>query len=482
MSAAALMPAAVLGAIALALFVVDRRLHEGGGARIEAARWARRRDLRDLYVSGPQRGRLILGRHGRRLLAAEERASVLVVGPSTISMKTSGLAIPAVLEWDGPVLAASVKSDLMQATRAHRATLGRAMVFDPTGSTGTASVLATPLWSCGEWRGALRVAHWLASSARVASAGLEDAGFWYAAAEKLLGPLLLAASRSEGQIADVVRWLDEGPAAEQEVTEILAADECAEALSAWRANLARESRQRSSIYTTAETMLAAYSDPLVLDTSTAAEYTPEALLDGKANTLYLCAPADEQERLRTVFATMIRELVATVYERAARTGKPLDPPLLLVLDEAANIAPVPNLDEIASSGAGQGIQLMTIFQDLAQAEARYDRRAQTIVNNHRARLIGAGVSDPTTRRLISETIGAAEFRQRSETSGERDRGSSMTESTTYRDLAPANVIREAAAGTALLVCGNRPAARLELRPWFGDARLRELVEGAPDDA
>src|SRR6185312_3885168 len=100
--------------------------------------------------------------------------------------------------------------------------------------------------------------------------------------------------------------------------------------------------------------------------------------NGKPNTLYLCAPAHEQERLRTLFAAMISELVAEVYERSAKTGKPLDPPLLIVLDEAANIAPLPDLDVLASSGAGQGIQLVTVFQDLAQVQARYGKRT-----NHR---------------------------------------------------------------------------------------------------
>jgi hypothetical protein len=56
----------------------------------------------------------------------------------------------------------------------------------------------TPLWGAGTWRGAMRVAHWLGGAARTGSAaGLQDADFWFAAAEKLLAPLLFAAA-SEG--------------------------------------------------------------------------------------------------------------------------------------------------------------------------------------------------------------------------------------------------------------------------------------------
>lgn len=478
MSWPALTLASVLGLIFGVLYLLDRWVEHGvwGRSRPQSARWARGRDLRDLRVSQHEPGRLILGRHGRRLLAAENRASVVVVGPSTVSFKTTGFAIPALLEWDGPVLATSVKSDLLQATiEARKSKGGEVMVFDPTQATGIESIKATPLLACGEWRGAMRVAHRLASSARTSgTSGLEDGEFWYGAAEKLLAPLLFAAARSGGQMADVIGWLNAGEGAKEEVSKKLVIAQSKEALGAWQANWNREERTRSSIYTTAETILSAFADPRVLKTSSKAEYTPAKLLDGKPNSLYLCAPANEQERLRTLFAAMISELVAVVYESAAQTGKPFDPPLLIVLDEAANVAPIPELDVLASTGAGQGIQLVTVFQDIAQVNARYGRRAQTIVNNHRAKVFASGIGDPDTLRYINEVVGQGEFQERRKTAG-REGYSSSTEGSTYRELAPANVVRGARPGEALLVYGHLPPARLALRPWFSDPELTTLV-------
>ena len=80
----------------------------GRAGGLDPARWATKRDVRTLVVDAPQPGRLTLGTAQRRLLAAESGHSVLVVGP-TQSRKTSGFAIPAILEWQGPVVAASVK-------------------------------------------------------------------------------------------------------------------------------------------------------------------------------------------------------------------------------------------------------------------------------------------------------------------------------------------------------------------------------------
>jgi len=477
--------ALILGVLA-ALALAARRAAELIGipklgksrGRPPSARWASRRELGLLRVPSPQPGRLTLGRSGRSLLAAGERQSVIIVAPSQ-SGKTTGLAIPALLEWQGPVLATSTKSDLLIDTAARRGELGEVMVFDPARVSAIEPSRATPLQGCTSWRGAMRVAHWLASAAQTGSgAGLAEADFWFSTAEKLLAPLLFAAASSARTMAAVIGWLEEGPEANQaEVEKLL--EEAGEppAKRAWQATQNREERQRSSVYTTAEIVVAAFSDPRVIEETAGADYTPAALLDGGMNTLYLCAPAHEQERLRTLFSMMVQELVAVAYESAATSGRAIDPPLLLVLDEAANIAPIPNLDEIASSGAGQGVQLLSVFQDLAQIRARYGERASTIVNNHRAKIFGTGISDPETLTYVSRVVGAGEFEQRSRTAGEQGRNSLST-GDTYRDLAPANLVREADPGSGLLVYGHLPPAKIGLRPWFEERTLKGLNQGA----
>ncbi len=113
--------------------------------------------------------------------------------------------------------------------------------------------------------------------------------------------------------------------------------------------------------------------------------------------------------------------------------------MLLVLDEAANIAPLPDLDQLASTAAGQGLQLVTVLQDLAQAHQRWGGRADTIVNNHRAKLFGPGISCARTLEYLARILGDTELRQRSETSAERGHRS-VTRSSTYRPLAPPNVL------------------------------------------
>src|SRR6185312_3365660 len=105
-------------------------------------------------------------------------------------------------------------------------------------------------------------------------------------------------------------------------------------------------------------------------------------------------------------------------------------------------------------GAGQGIQLVSVFQDMAQINAVYGRdRAPTIISNHRAKVILSGVGDPQTLDYVGRLLGDEEVRQTSATRGDEGR-QSRTESLAYRALAPANVLREMRPGHGLLVYGH----------------------------
>jgi type IV secretion system protein VirD4 len=467
-------PAGLWYGTALAMLAVGvavgRRLLDRRRADAPAARWAGRRELRRLH-SPACPGRIVLGRVGGRTIATEVHQSLLVVAP-TQSGKTTALAVPALLEWEGPVIACSVKTDLVRDTIRHRSHLGDVLVFDPTGSTNLSSASWTPLSGCSDWAGARRVASWLTDGAAPAKRSLTDGDFWYSAAAKLLAPLLFAASTSGHTMADVVAWVDTQE--EDAVMRALEATDCLEALQAMQANWMRDERQRSSIYTTAETVLEAYADPGVLARSSRVDIEPGRVLDGGRHTVYLCAPAQEQRRLRPVFVALLQELLDAAYAASARRAGPLDPPLLVVLDEVANIAPLRDLDMLVSTAAGHGIQLVTVLQDLAQAYDRWGRdRADTLLNNHRARLFGAGISDERTLDYVARLLGDAEYRQQSTTSGDREHRS-VTDSTSHRPLMPPHALRQARQGTGLLIYGTLPPTWVTMRPWYRDARLRRL--------
>ncbi len=439
------------------------------------AKWASSRDLADLRIRRPGNGRLVLGRVGGRLVATEARHSVLVLGP-TQSGKTTGLAIPALLEWEGPVVATSVKGDLVASTRGFRALHGDAWVFDPTATAGVGpSSRWSPLAEAATWTGAQRMASWLVE-ATPSRSGLSEGAFWFAAAAKLLSPLLLAAAVGGRSMNDVVRWVNLQESNDPE--RLLGDAGEADAGVALFASLGRDERIRSSIYTTLETVLAPYEDPLVARSAEFADIDPARLLEG-SNTLFLCGPAHEQFRVQGVFSALVSSVVNAAVERVQRVG-PLDPPLLIVLDEAANIAPLRDLDTLASTAAGLGIQLVTVCQDLAQLSTRYGaERARTIANNHRAKVILSGIGDVGTLDTLSGLAGEQAVREETVTSDLREGRRSTSSSIAYRRLAPADELRRIRPGEGVLVYGYLPAARLSLRPWYQDRTLRRLASELP---
>ncbi len=445
------------------------------------ARWAHGGELRPLACPGPSGGRpappgrLVLGYAGRRLLAAEPRQSVIVFGPSQ-SRKTSGFAVPAILGWEGPVVATSVKADLVGDTLAYRRRRGTVACFDPTGSTGVPSAGWSPLATSTTWPGARRTAASLTEGGRASAGSMADADFWYATATKMLAPLLLAAATGGLRMADVVRWVDTRE--ESEVLDLLHDAGVPAAIEAALAVFGREERQRSSTATTLETILEPFADLAVEPTAgghSIGTVDPAALVSG-VNTLYLCAPAHDQRRLSPLFTAVLRQVVEHVYDTVTRTGRPIDPPLLVVLDEAANIAPLGDLDALASTAAGQGIQLVSVWHDLAQITARYGPRAPTVVNNHRAKVFLAGIADPETLDHASRLIGDEELLVPSFTSGGAG-GPSTTRSTSTRRLAPPDALRRIPTGEGVLVYGGLPPTRLRLRTWYDDPELSARARG-----
>jgi type IV secretion system protein VirD4 len=449
------------------------------------ARWAGMGELRRLR--GGRRegrrahaGRLALGRYRGRLLYAEERHALVAFGPPQ-SGKSAGLAVPALLEWDGPAVASSIKTDLLAATVDRRRALGSVYVFDPFALSGAPSHTWSPLRGAHTWDGALEVAWRLAAAGELDQKGVEGGDFWAVAAEQRLAPLLFTAAATGATMDDVVRWTYGQGTREldQAVSRLTGSAENEEQLEgayaaydALRAFESQADRTRSSIEATAQALLRGYRFSRVLRSARSADIEPDRLLDERA-TLYLIGDAKASKLLRPIFLALLSEIVDRAYERATRAGGRLELPLLLCLDEAGNVAPLPNLAEIASTAPSHNIQLVSIFHDLAQARSRYGAQAETVVNSHRARMLLPGVADLDTLRYFAGLVGEEEARETSRTAGAG--GASRTSSRRRRPLVAPEALRQLHEGQALLLYGSLPPAVLRLRMWFSDARLRRLA-------
>jgi type IV secretion system protein VirD4 len=466
------------------------------------ARFATARDLTPLVVDGPKAGRFILGRVGRHLVATEDRrldpatsrrvqrrqgdrGAVALIGPSRSGKTTA--AIAGILEWEGPAVLASVKTDLLAATAKWRAEQGYVRVFDPTGCTGQPASSWSPLRDAKTVQGAQRAARILADTA---PGDLEDDAFWTSQCEILLFALLYTAANTEGRsMRHVVDWvltqdkpgelgrgdlepLLQALIASDDPEVVHGAEEAGKALLAiWQ----MDERTRSSVYATAQSVVWPWADPGVAASAEGSDITLDWLCS-QSNTLYICAPIDDQKRLQSVFGGLLGDLIREAFSRFNRTGKPLDPPLLVVIDEAGN-TPLRSLPEYASTVAGIGILLVTIWQSKAQLDVAYHRAADTILTNHLTKVFYTSASDLSGLELAAKLVGEAYLPMRSSSTDLRGPGGSLSESSQAIPLAPAEVLRQMIPGDALLIHGTLPPAQLRTRPYH---RERHLVARVGD--
>ncbi len=417
--------------------------------------WARPRDLTPLIVPRPQPGRFTLGRVDRRLLASHPEAHVAVIAP-TRSGKTTRCVIPWLLEHHGPAIVTSTKTDILHATRAHRSTLGRVHVWDPFGPS---SAGWTPLDGCRTWTGALQGAQWLSDA--VTDGDSEVARYWRGEAAKLLAPLLHAAALDQRRIDTVLNWLDgQETATALRILEAHDADDAARQLGAVTA---LDDRNRGTTYMSAGSLLAAYRYPEVT-ASAHPELTPDALLDGAPNTLYIVA----SERHQRLLTPLVVSLLSSVLHHAAahaNTHGPLDPALRVLIDEAANIAPLRDLPGHLSQAAGYGIRIATIWQSVAQIRERYHHAADSILANSTTKLFMGPVTDEATRRYITTLLG-------DETSDSADLKASTQRSprsevkTFPRSKATAAALQQLQPDRALAIDGAQLPTLMILRPYW----------------
>lgn len=476
-----------------------RRLGMKGDARFAAAR-----DLAPLIVNGPTPGRFILGRVDGKLIATEDRrlapaksrrarrrqgdrGAVALIGPSRSGKTTA--AIGGILEWSGPAVLLSVKTDLLAATIHWRLQQGRVRIFDPTSCTNQQRSSWSPLRDARTVEGAQRAARVLSDTA---PGNVQDDAFWASQCEILLFALLFVAANSEGRsMRHLVDWVltQDKPGElgrgdlEPLLQALLASDDpdvVAGAEDAGRALLAiwqMDERTRSSVYATTQSVVWPWADPGVAASADANDIDLHWLCaKAKANTLYICAPNDDEGRLSPVFGGLVGDLIRQAFIQFNRTGKPLDPPLLIVIDEAGN-TPLRSLPRYASTVAGIGILLVTIWQSKAQLDVAYERAADTILTNHITKIFYASASDLSGLELAARLVGDRYVPMRSSSSDLRGPGGSLSESTTAVPLAPAEVVRQMLPGDALLIHGTLPPAHLQTRPYH---RERHLARRVPD--
>ncbi|MDD7941686.1 type IV secretory system conjugative DNA transfer family protein [Actinomycetospora lutea] len=343
----------------------------------------------------------------QRVWSSVEDVTLVFGGPRT--GKTGWLA-GRVLDAPGAAVVTSTRTDLLELCAPIRQhSRGPVFVFNPVGLGGIRSTISfDPLTSCTDPVTAMERATDMVAATSRASHG--DAERWDAQARRVLAALLHAAALGGGSMRDVLGWVADNDRASREVPALLRRSQVETFGKAAEQFVTTNDRTRTSITNSIMPALGWLNHP---DAAAAAAPTDqpfdvEALLAGRATVFLLGAEeADTGPLVCALTGHIAREA------RRLATAKPagrLDPPLLLALDEAALISPVP-LENWTADMGGRGVTIIAPFQSRAQLLARYgEHKTATILNNTGSVLLFGGTRDQADLQFWSTLAGERDER------------------------------------------------------------------------
>jgi hypothetical protein len=285
-------------------------------------------------------------------------------------------AAQAVRDAAGPALVLTSHPALWQDTKDPRAKLGPVLLYDPAHLCDTPARLHwSPTAGCEDKATAASRATALLAPVRP-TAKIDQA--MADTAETLLRSFLHAAAVDGRTVRHVHRWA-QGTQVQEAVRALRtnpkaasgSAGELEAALTSHpeRRDIAQEltSRALASLFTVnvRDACIPNRTDALALDS-----------FISEGGTLYVVGESIEDPRTNPGAMPLLTALASSVVEHGRRMAERsssgrLDPPLTLVLDDVAAVAPLPRLPELLATGADHGMPTLALLRSREQARARW---------------------------------------------------------------------------------------------------------------
>jgi type IV secretory pathway TraG/TraD family ATPase VirD4 len=293
----------------------------------------------------------------------------------------------------------------------------------------------------------------------------------------ILQCLLHAAALSGEGVRAFRRW-SSSPVLAREALEVLSRPEAA---LGWQADLMGiledDPRNTSNSWIGVSAAVAPLSSPRVLAAldpqDESEEFDPKTFIRD-SGTLYLIGTRAGAAAAGPYLSALIDDIDNAAREMAfIAPGGRLDPPLSLILDEIANLAPWPGLPIALSDGGGIGISTLVVLQSLSQARTGWSiDEAATIWDSAIIKVIFGGGSDERDLRSLAGLLGerSLTMNTRSWSAQGRQDGEQIRES----PVLPLHEIRRLPVGTALMLGRRTRPILLDLREWHKRKDAAEL--------
>jgi type IV secretion system protein VirD4 len=362
-----------------------------------------------------------LARAGRqRIWSPIEDVTIRVGGPRT---GKSGEIAGRILDAPGAVIATSTRTDLLELTGPVRSRVGPVWVFNPSGLARLdSSIVFDPLVGCENAKTATdRATDMLSGADGPGTEASGDRAFWQGQAVRVLSGLMHAAALGGASMLEVQRWVADPDTCAGEVQRHLRNSKLESIRVDALQFVTTNDRTRSSITSTIMPALGWLNDEDAAKAAGQATLPGPALVDGELRVteragfdvgellasrgaVYLLGAEDSQ--VAPLVCALTGHIARTARQLASEMpGGRLDPPLTLVLDEAALICPIP-LDKWTSDMGGRNVTIHIAVQSRAQLRQRWgDTGAAALLNNAATLIVFGGGRDTDDLTVYSTLAG-----------------------------------------------------------------------------
>ena len=391
-----------------------------------STRWGSGKALRR-----PRQG-LLLGRLNRKLLRYDRDGHLLTIA-ATRSGKGVGTVIPNLLEHPGSILVTDPKGENYTATAGYRSMwLGQQVIpLDPFGLAAK----DPPIWSVNpldlidmDGEGFVETAMMVADMIVSQTFNAGDSHWQIEAKALLFTYILYVASLddpSSRHLITVRALLTEPPDDMKRTWDRMRHSKVEQVREGAGRILQKSDRERSAVFSTAQSRTHFLTSPKMQAVLKSTNVRLSDLRKGRLS-LYLIIPRE----YLTVYASWLRLMVACAYNVCtSRVETPANRKgpnhrVLFLLDEFANLGYMGNIKEAVSLGAGYGITLWLILQDLAQLRRTYRDEWESFVANSDV-IQAFAIQDPFTSEKIAGMLGTMTIWERRLAKASRKEGSHL---------------------------------------------------------
>lgn len=332
-------------------------------------------------------GGLVFGRVGGNLVEKSSNIAghALIVG-GTNSGKSSCIAIPTLLRWEGAVIAVDIKGELSSITANHRENV---YVFNPESSTCSQY---DPLKMCNTVDNAQELARSLIP--------IPENGepFWAQSAQSILAAAAYDSSMKKQTFSSMIeklcttppdRLIEEyqnSPYKPVKLLSSLLVGMPEKALGGVMAEL--KSR-----------LLTFGADPNIEKATSISTWEPETLESGAS--IYLSVSEKMLKQFEGLWTVIISQILRYL------SGRPegANPPVLILLDEFARLGKLPGILDALATLRSRNVHIAIFVQSMAQLDHIYSPSERKIIADNCAYKMVLGATDPETQKYFSDLAG-----------------------------------------------------------------------------